>query len=351
MGSKSINNINNEIENEKDYDLLKNTEKGTLPYININPLSLQLKLVFNFEDAEKKEFSYPPCITSIHKLKNNNIGIIIDSNYLSFYSSNTFKLIHSIEPQKDNSIINQITYFSLIDFIELKNGDLFLWTSFIIIIYKKSQKTYKLLQIINEKEQGTNYTKYSSYGHNQTQYYDLNSLYELRNGDIVSCNSYGLKWYSKKDDKYILISMQKINMKVKKILEIKDNIFIVFQKESITYTTRCVLPSRSSTNNNYRVSLFNAKNREEIILIENKAYFSSNSRNYERAFSKINYFLKDKYLFISFANFFYIYDISQNKILFKENGVEIEFLCDYYNDLVVVKDLIEVKIKIYQFKD
>ena len=164
MGSKSINNINNEIENEKDYDLLKNTEKGTLPYININPLSLQLKLVFNFEDAEKKEFSYPPCITSIHKLKNNNIGIIIDSNYLSFYSSNTFKLIHSIEPKKDNSIINQITYFSLIDFIELKNGDLFLWTSFIIIIYKKSQKTYKLLQIINEKEQGTNYTKYSRYG-------------------------------------------------------------------------------------------------------------------------------------------------------------------------------------------
>ena len=38
----------------------------------------------------------------------------------------------------------------------------------------------------------------------------------------------------------------------------------------------------------------------------------------------------------------------QNK--FKKE-IEIKFLCNYFNDLFIVKDLVEIKIKLFQFKD
>ena len=326
-------NIENIDKGEKDYNSLEKIEEEAKSFfININPLSLQLKLTMTFVDTKKEEYSYPPMITFIHKLKNNNIGIIFNHNYLSIYSSNTFKLIYSIKPTKNNIIMNEVKYFDLSGFIESKNNDLLLWTSKIIIIYKKIRNSYKLLQIINEFKQGTNYIEYSEYSRyrdKETECYDLNSLHELRNG----------------------LSKQKIELNVENILEIKENNFILFQKKSITYRSRCVIPSSSSTNNDYRVSYYNIKNEEEKILVEDKAYFDSFSRNYREAFSKIKYIIKDKYLFINLPNLFYIYDLSQNQELIKEKEIKIKLLCNYCNDLIIAKDLNEEKIKIYQFKE
>ena len=338
---------------EKDYNSLEKIEEETKSFfIDINPLSLQLKFVLTFEDIKKGENSYPPWINFIRKFKNNKIGIIFNNNYLSIYSSNTFKLIYSIKPSKNNIIMNEVNIFNLSGFIELKNNDLLLWTTNSIIIYKQIKKAYKLLQIINEFKQGTNYIEYSEYSRykdKETECYDLNSLHELRNGLIVSCNSYGLKFYSKTNDKYNLISKQKINYNVENIYEIKENNFILFQKKSITFISNCVVPSSSSTNNDYRVSFYNIKNNEEKILVEDQAYFGTFS--YREALSKIKYIIKDKYLFISLPNLFYIYDISQNKELIKEKEINIKLLCNYFNDLIVAIDLNEKKIKIYQFKD
>ncbi len=350
MISLTKKNENNDKE-QKDYNLLENDEEEKKPYININPLSLQLKLALTFIDTKKEKYSYPPWISFIHRLKNNNIGIIINKKYLSIYSLNTFKLICSIEPTKNNEIINEVNYFRLLGFIELKNNDLLLWTSEIIIIYKQIEKSYKLLQVINEFKQGTNYIEYDSDEDSKTECYDLNSLHELRNGLVVSCNSYGLKFYSKNNNKYTLISKQAKEFNVENILEIKENIFILFQKKSKTHNTSCTLPSSSSIDNNYRVTFYNIKNKKEKILFRGTAYFDSFSRNFNQAFSKIKYIIKDKYLFISFPNFFYIYDISQNKKLIEGKEIKIKLLCNYFNDLIVAKDLNDEKIKIYQFKD
>ena len=235
-------NIENIDKGEKDYNSLEKIEEEAKSFfININPLSLQLKLTMTFVDTKKEEYSYPPMITFIHKLKNNNIGIIFNHNYLSIYSSNTFKLIYSIKPTKNNIIMNEVKYFDLSGFIELKNNDLLLWTSKIIIIYKQSKESYKLLQVINEFKQGTNYIEYDSDDDSETESYNLNSLHELRNGLLVSCNSYGLKFYSKNNDKYNLISKHKIEYNVENILEIKENNLILFQKKSKTHNTSCTL--------------------------------------------------------------------------------------------------------------
>jgi len=357
MGALWLTNEKND-RKEKDCNSLGKDEEETKSYININmnPLSLQLKLILTFINNKKEEYCYPPRINSIHKLKNNKFGIIIGEKYLSIYSSITFKLIYSIEPNKNNEIINEVKYFSLLGFIELKNNDLLLWTSKIIIIYKKIQKDYRLLQVINEFKQGTNYIEYDSDEvededeQRGTECYDLNSLHELRNGLVVSCNSYGLKFYSKNNDKYTLILKQSLEYNVENIIEIKENIFILFQIKSKTYNSY-TLPPSSSIDNNYIVSLYDNTTKKRKIVIEDNAYFSSFSKNYGQAFSKINYIIKDKCLFINFPNFFYIYDISQNKELIKEKEIKIEFLSNYFNDLIVAKDLNEKKIKVYQFKD
>ena len=312
---------NNNISQEK-------TEKKIKSYIHINPLSLQLKSIITSLDNKNENYSYPVNINNIHKLKNNKIGIIINRKYLSIYSSNTFKLIYIIDPKKEiNKENKKMKNYSLIDFIELKNEDLLLWTSEIIMIYKKNQKIYELLQIINEYEQGTNFIEYT--GFEKIEYYKLNSLYELRNRILVSCNSYGLKFYSKQNDKYVLISKEEIEFEVENIFEMKENIFILFQKKSKTYTSKSI-PPRSTITNKYRISLYNIKNKEEKILIEDIAYFNSESGiKYHHAFSKINYMFKDKYLFISLPTKIYIYDISQNKQLIEENEITIKFLCNY----------------------
>jgi len=126
-------------------DKEKKTKEEIKSYFNINPLSLHIKLLFTFIDTEKEEYSNPISVTSIYILKNNNIGIILDKKYLSIYSSNTFKLINSIEPRKNYSIINEVEFLELIDFIKLKNNDLLLWNSENIIIYEQIKGSYELL--------------------------------------------------------------------------------------------------------------------------------------------------------------------------------------------------------------
>ena len=382
MGSEQILSLESIIKKGKISDEYFIDKKKD--YYIKNPLSLQLKTKLNFENIKKENAYYPPFINFIHHLKDNNIGIIIDGGYLSIYSPKTFKLIYKIQPPKDILVINKDYSSRILGFIEIKNNDLFLWTSRIILIYKKLENTYKLLQTINEFEQGTNCIKRIDYYDDDDYYYyeeieknkkeiycyELNSLYELRNEIIVSCNSYGLKFYYKKNGEYILISKKQISYTVENVLEIKSNILILFKKDSKTYESEDTLPPTSSTTNYYKITIYDIEKDEEKLLIESEEYFSTFSRNYFRVNSKINYFIKNKYLFIRYPGKLNIYDLSQNikcifddkqtyhtkKSIFGEqnvfkNEMEIKFLCNYFNNLFIVKDLVNEKIKLYQFKD
>ena len=130
-------NIENNDKEEKDYNSLEKTEEEKKSYsIITNPLSLQLNIVLTFVDNKKEENSFQPYITYFHKLKNNNIGIIFNFKYLSIYSSKTFKLIDSIDPTKNKTIMDEVNDLKISGFIELKNNDLLLWYSKIIKIIK-----------------------------------------------------------------------------------------------------------------------------------------------------------------------------------------------------------------------
>jgi len=113
-----------------------------------------------------------------------------------------------------------------VDFIELKNNDIVIWTSNVILIYNKK---YNLIQRIDEIECGNLCQREDSdYGH--ITYYDINSIYEMKKEKLVSCNSYELKFYEKNKDKYNLISTEKMEIDVQFIFEIKPNVLILIQK-------------------------------------------------------------------------------------------------------------------------
>ena len=129
-------------------------------------ISFQLQLKINFKSDLNK----------INILQNNRIGIIYN-NFLIIYSLYNFLEISRIIPEcpknekpnengkdkngpqkdeeekneggdDDNEDRNELE--DLKNFIELKNKDLVLWTSRIILFYSLYEKNYKLYQTIDE---------------------------------------------------------------------------------------------------------------------------------------------------------------------------------------------------------
>jgi len=168
-------------------------------------LSFALNNKLNFNDRK---------IIKIKELSNNRIGILF-VHLLSIYSSKTFKKINEIKldntlfknsekDEKNSDNKNEI----VIDFIELKNLDLVLWTTkATILFYNLSDTNYSLFQTIKEniqkeEKEEEEYFHMERFYSNNKDVYNINSIYQLSNGNIVSCNTNGIKIYSKKNDKY-----------------------------------------------------------------------------------------------------------------------------------------------------
>jgi hypothetical protein len=362
---KEIKNID---KNEKE-----NNNKAT---INIGEkkenktLSFALNNKLNFNDKK---------IITIKELSNNRIGILF-VHLLSIYSSKTFKKINEIkldntlfqnsekdEENSDNK--NEI----VIDFIELKNLDLVLWTTkATILFYNLNDSNYTLSQTIKEniqkeekKEEAYFYME-RFYSNNKDDY-NINSIYQLSNGNIVSCNTNGIKIYSKKNDKYELELNCPMDIEVIDAIEIKINQLILFQANFVSggfcsQSYHCTLT--------YSVSLYDIENKKSKCLSE----FEENValRN-----NKISFFRSNELLFVKFGQFkFDIYDLKQNMKSLNQNNeiieidtinefigfcrlvnfvrikdeMNINFLCNYSKDLFFAKD-VKNNIKLYQFKN
>ena len=69
-------------------------------------------------------------------------------------------------------------------------------------------KNYNLIQKIDEYAHG-NICQRKDYDYDTVNYYEINSIYELKNGKLISCNSYGLQFYERNnEDKYNLKSTE-----------------------------------------------------------------------------------------------------------------------------------------------
>ena len=323
-----------------------------------NPLNFQLILKMKFDKN----------IISIKELSKDYIGILFGGNLLSIYNLNTFKKINEIEIICTKYINN---------FIVLENLDLVFWTDEKICFYNLSEKKYvkyqEIDESIQEKKDDVNeffYFRYSRAGNKEKENYKINSICQIKNGNLVSCNSFGIKIYSKEKDKYILKSKNKINRGVKNAFEIDLNKF-VFNQEARYSGGHCSMSYYSY----YNCPLFIYDNEKNIITKLNEY---RKCVHYE-----ISYFKNDKYLFVKNGNFkFDIYDINQNMKSINQNNeiienyeikennnlrreisygerdkitkikdeMNIRFLCEYSEDFFFAQDIND-DIKIYKFKD
>ena len=134
---------------------------------NPESLSFQITLTFNFKNSK---------ILKIKELSNKRIGILLNDS-LSIYYINNFKKSDEIKLPIEED------YF---DFIELKNSDLVLWSHDKIILYQMSGNKYQLYQNIKDLEETKEIFLMK---------YEINSVYELSNENLVCCNSFGLYIY------------------------------------------------------------------------------------------------------------------------------------------------------------
>jgi len=298
MNNEAINKkeeiVNKDLISSVNGNIITNNENKTLV---INPISFELiqKVDLRFL-LNTNIFGSRGSVITIHELSNKNLGILLDEK-LIIITHKTFKTIKIIEPNYNEiHSSKEITGNRFVDFIELKNCDIVIWTSNVILIYNKE---YNLIQRIDEVEQGNLCIREDS-DYDHVTYYDINSIYEMKNGKLVSCNSYGLKFYEKDKDKYNLISTEKMEIDVHFILEIKPNILILLQKhydESF---------SDMEGDDKFLISIYNIENKSLIKVFRTRVESSFGE------FERINYILNKKYLFMCYDKTMKIFNLENN---------------------------------------
>jgi len=298
MNNEAINKkeeiVNKDLISSVNGNIITNNENKTLV---INPISFELiqKVDLRFL-LNTNIFGSRGSVITIHELSNENLGILLDEK-LIIITHKTFKTIKIIEPNYNEiHSSKEITGNRFVDFIELKNCDIVIWTSNVILIYNKE---YNLIQRIDEVEQGNLCIREDS-DYDHVTYYDINSIYEMKNGKLVSCNSYGLKFYEKDKDKYNLISTEKMEIDVHFILEIKPNILILLQKhydESF---------SDMEGDDKFLISIYNIENKSLIKVFRTRVESSFGE------FERINYILNKKYLFMCYDKTMKIFNLENN---------------------------------------
>ena len=169
-----------------------------------NFISIQLRLKINFKNT----------FIDIKVLQNNRIGIISNDS-LIIYSLYTFKEISRISPDylKKESQDKTPNAYLLKNFIELKNKDLLLWTSRIILFYSLSDKHYNLYQIIDESNEDKLIEEHKNCS--KLSYFYFRNIIEIKNEDLILYSYIGIKLYTKKKDNTFLIITIRLNMILK----------------------------------------------------------------------------------------------------------------------------------------
>ena len=300
-----------------------------------NPLQIISKLTF-----EERIFK-------INELSNKRFGILLSASLL-VYNLNNFKKLYEIKLP----IINQGYYDEkgISDFIELKNSDLVLWSTEKIFFYQLSENEYKQFQEIDISET----EKKGSFS--------INSIYELTNGKLICCNSFGLIIYTKINDKYIFESKHNIDTDIRRIIEINPNKIILLKRYHY-YFWGCSRNNLSS--HTYSISTYDIEDKNITKIAESNV----SNKNYY-GYVLFSYLIKNGYLLIRYGKKIDIYDINNNLALVNhdqekmiekkeeyfgiyerlKDEMDIIFLCDYYDNLIITKN-IEKRARIHMLKD
>ena len=324
---ESLTNNEGDIEDS----LNKSIEKS----IEIDESKLQNQLNIDFGDEIE--------IYSVIELTNNRIAVLDNEvNKVKIYSLKNWKLITEINQEFIKNII------------EINNNDLVINSNSKIYFYKLlPNQSYELYQTIDEYAQGTfTVRKYNTFLDKKgDKYYNLNSVYQLINGDLVSCNSYGIKIYKRDiDHKYKLSFKNKIEEEIVKAIEIKKNLLLLFR-------FKCDRPSVSFFCTIYNIYKYDMENQK---ITEISGHSINDVDHSVFTLEYFNYYINNDYLFIRYGNCLQVFNLNAKLIYEKyvygfEKDLPIkEFFCNYGDNLFIVGNLNEDyknKIEIYYYKN
>ena len=162
----------------------------------------------------------------------------------------------------------------------------------------------------------------------------------MKNGKLVSCNSYGLKFYEKDKDKYNLISTEKMKIDVHFIYEIKTNELILLQKH---YDESW---GDMEGDDKYLISIYNIENKS---LIE---VFRSRVGSMMGEFDRINYIINKKYLFMCYGKTMEIFNLEKNmQNIYIENGYVYEYENIFFGTQRIMKEEKRIRSVLANFSD
>ena len=283
-----------------------------------------------FEKQFNIYFNNKTEIYKVYELSNKRIAILDnEEKEMKIYSLKT------------GNLINKITQEYIRNIIELNNKDLVINSSSKIYLYKLlKDQNYELYQIIDEYEQKTYTTK--RYGgflrikkRIDEKYYKLNSIYQLINGDLVSCNSYGIKIYKKDNDgNYKLSLIEKIKGEIENAIELKENVLFLFRR----YYDR---PTTSFFCEIFEIYKYDIEKKELIKLSGNNV----RDVDFYSCLEYFTYLVNNNYLFVRYGLMVEVYNKDAELIYeffydkFGKNDLPIkELYCNYNNNIFIAKN-------------
>lgn len=324
---------------DKDSEFIEEKEVIEVYKNVIKEPNLQIKLIINI-DLDNEKINK---IDKVYELSDGRIAIIEKKGKnMKIYSL------------KNGKMITKINQDNILGIIELKNKDVVLNSKHEIFFYKLlPNKNYELYQEINEFNQGNNIFKKCIFNElEKTEYYKLNSIYQLMNNNLVSCNSYGIKIYKKdKDGQYKLSFMKELGEEVKNVVEIKNNILIIFH---------IFVNLVSSTFEYYVFTIYKFDIGKQELTMLNQSRMTD--RQFNIGACLITYQLINNYLFVRYGLSLGVYDISKDMEFVKYNfngtgrnvsrfGFPVEkFICNYEGDIFVARDT-DYEYRLFRFEN
>lgn len=268
-------------------------------------------------------------IIKVYELSNNRLGVLFK------YSLNIYSLIdlRNIDEIKLNE---EYKTKSLINFLELRNFDIILRSSKYIHFYQFSKQKYEIYQIIREGKE-----KKSSSENDYDEEDFIHQIVELKNGNLVSCNSLDIKIYYKQFDKYHLQLKIKINDVVNAI-EIKSNTLFLLHRHIKERRSGCIIDEY----------FFFSFSFLDVMTGKRNELFEDKTECYE---PDLNFIFKNNYLLISYENTLLIYNKNKLELInkyisnkVKEEKINFIIFCNYFDNFFLVKDINGI-IKVYTF--
>ena len=297
------------------------------------------KLCYNFKEEK--------VIYRIKELKDKRIAVLFDLE-----NKNELK-IYSLE---NENLIIKINHEYIGHFVELKNNDLMFHSTKEIFFYKlKKDHNYELYQTIDESNQEINKTKkreflFFEFNDNKDEYkYNINNVYEISNGNLVSCNTYGIKIYKKDlNGQYQLTFSHQMGEEPNKLIEINNNILIIYGN---------IVNSLSPTFFSEYISLnkYDIEN-QKMTLLSSDDY---TDRHLKGIIFGFKYLYHKNFLFIGFCRKLIVLDLNKNGELIGEYSVDDdknsvtninEFLFNIGDDNFLIKDHND-KYKLLRYKN